>query len=195
LSLVSLESKCHLPQATLNKHAVEDLAENSHGTGTRDMVLFAASRLHKASRAGRFNRGRWSPDNFLHIFYDGSTGPDRSICPPIERWDGSTKHSCHWNAAGGMLGRRLKFCFCVECATKRYSACLSHAAGNGNWHGGAGASNFKRLKPDQKPPRPKSTTRSKSRTPLEQTLGLNAWKLSGTGKGTSKRLLLATRID
>jgi hypothetical protein len=33
------DSQCHLPQATLNKHAVEDQAEETYGTGTRDMVL------------------------------------------------------------------------------------------------------------------------------------------------------------
>ena len=189
------DSQCHLPQATLNKHAVEDLAEETYGTGTREMVLFVASRLYKASRAGRFNRGRWSPDHFLHMFYDDATGFDRSVCPPTECWDGSTQYSVHWNAPGGMIGRRLKFCFCQECAAKRIHSCLSNAAGGMRWYGGAGASQHTKLVPKAKPPPPK-TTRSKSKSPEEQTLSLTAFTTisSGSGKKSVHRLLVATRI-
>jgi hypothetical protein len=189
------DSQCHLPQATLNKHAVEDLAEDTYGNGTRDMVLFVASRLYKATRAGRFNRGRWSPDHFLHMYYDHATGFDRAICPPTDCWDGPTQYSVHWNASGGLIGRRLKFCFCHPCSEKRMSSCLSNAAGGMRWYGGAGVSNHTKLIPKAKPPAPKKT-RSKSKSPIEQILSLAALTTINKGSGSKSvhRMLVATRI-
>ena len=159
------------------------------------MTMFVASRLYKASRSGRFNRGRWSPDYFIFLYYDEHTGLDRLLCPPTPRWPGSLKHLVHWSAPGGILGRRFKFCFCNECMFSRFWQCKSQGAGGKLWYGGVGSCNYKKVVPSKPKPK-KMTLRNPAVDPTKAALQLNAMKHVGRGLGehTAKKMVVVLRV-
>ena len=111
------------------------------------VAMFVASKLKRGSRTNLFTRGRWSVDQYYHMYYDETSGPDMTVAPPHDTWKGSDSHSVFWGDEAKGCGRRTMDCGCAKCRIGQFWNCLSYESDRGSWYGGVG---FKRLHPTKK---------------------------------------------
>ena len=79
------------------------------------MVMFLATKLKVGAKATKFSRGRWSVDNYFHMYYNETSGIDLSLGRPHETWKGSDNHTVFCNHPTKGIGRRAMHCECAKC--------------------------------------------------------------------------------
>jgi hypothetical protein len=187
------------PQDVLVKHAVSDesFSGDTFQDGTRNMVMFVASKLHTGTKKGKFTRGRWSVDHYFHLHYDEAFGFDRTMCPAAHTWKGSDSHTLYFTTDNRGLGRRYRLCWCLKCSNAKYSECVccSVEAGMANYYGGCAAANYTYVR-TKTAPRPRDNLRSQS-DPIKMVRALRCLKdvHGDQGPKTLLRRVLAMRVD
>lgn len=136
------------PQRELKKHAVSNAAQmaDTYGGGTREMVMFLATKLKRGAKATKFARGRWSVDSYFHMYYNETTGVDLSLGRPHETWKGSDNCTVFWNHATKGIGRRAMHCECGKCRIDEHWKCLSDKYDKGRYYGKVAFTNLVVLK-------------------------------------------------
>ena len=187
------------PQNELRKHAVaqDSFSGETYADGTRNMVMFVASKLHTGAKAGKFTRGRWSVDHYYHLYYNEVDGFDRTLCPAAHTWKGSDSHNVFFTTPNRGLGRRYMLCWCARCSLAKYSECLScsREAGMAKWYGGVGADAYTYIRAKTALP-PRENLRSQV-DPILTVKNLRAMKdiNANHGPATDLKRVCAIRVE